>query len=201
MIHKKVILTLLILAACVTLGFAGKSITEVNKKYPPPSEVIHSQNELLTVPYNEGIFFKIKEARCLSQEEIERKLPETYKGMKEWVNGEFIIVTITVRIENTSEKEWIIQPFRESMLTIGEAYSNGLDLTATIEYSGDNMPIKIEAHESKDVLFVYTIIEDSFSEKTWLNLNEQDFYFVFRLYPMIDRVKLHFNNALAPIEA
>jgi hypothetical protein len=187
---RRGILILIVISTCLGLYLITKSIMEVNERYPTPSVTIHSMSDSLSVPNSEGVSFRVKEARCLSKDEIAVILPETYQDMREWAPGDFVAIVLLIDIENTSEKRWTVQPFRESMLSIGKTYSNGLDLPAIIEFSGDDVVVEIEAQESKEVPFIYTVIEPNLSQKTWQDLCEQDFYFVYRLYPAIEKVSL-----------
>lgn len=164
------------------------SFVSLNQKYPAPIRTIHLMSEQVFLPDNPEISFKITKADFLPKEECDLTFPQAIKESGATFK-DYISIVLTLEVNNNTDESWSAHRLRESMLAVGKAYSNGLDLMATIELGEENIT-PIEPNSSQEIKLVYSMKDISFAPNTWRDILLQDYRLVYNLYPSIEEIEL-----------
>lgn len=192
--YKRLVLAIFSLSLICLSGFLiTKGVTSINSAYPAPPVFIESEGESIPVSRTKGVTFTVNDTLALNKEEIQSVLPKSYQS-RVGNFDDFVSIVISISVTNNSNSMQNIDSLRESMLSIGKTYSNGIDLPSTLELSENNADTTIEPHESKDISFVYTVFSNSFPHEIWNSLTENDIYFVHNLYPTINKIRLNVKS-------
>ncbi len=194
--HRRLILVIFSLGLLCLAGFLiARGASIVNSAYPAPPIFVESEGEPVAVNGTEDVTFTVDDAFVLNKGEVQKMMPESYQSKVDSF-GDFASIVVNISITSDSDSEQNIQSLRESMLSIGKTYSNGIDLPSTVEISEESTYTTIGPHESRSVSFVYTILRRSLPQEIWNSLTNQDIYFVHSLHPAINKIKLDVGSNL-----
>lgn len=173
-----------IVVLLVCLGFAIARCVYLNIRYPNPSVQTYEKNEIVTFGNYE---ISLTDWQWSDGEIIHEIYPgyklieidgEEYPTEKERVG--LVEITITKTADDNTKLD-LTEIFFES-----GAWGNQWDIELFTQINPDleKLVFKMDAGETKKIIFPMTMNDTHFSEKDWKNIDNRKFYIVLQYYPI-----------------
>lgn len=172
-------ITICICILCLFI-LAGIFIVKKNKEYASVKEVRYEAD--LGGESARGLYIYDVQNQWFDIEQLKEKYDITEEQVEEMeLEGESKYLLVSMKIENSSEKE-IVMPLSELTLeTLGWCQGIMAELYAVC--TPEDMAVQLEGNTIKEVTLPYVMYDFQFPGKMWKNIENEKFYITEYAYP------------------
>lgn len=187
--NKKHIKLAVIISICVIAVLYVSSYLYINSVFPEGETVIYKQGEMLSYL---GADVVIDDAEFIQKQEIE-KSPELMDIMAVEKDEEMDYKIAVVDITVTNNTDSTLKLSLEYLNLCSIEWAAVIDLETMYYYNGAGVGVELKKGESKQLKLPYSLMELHFSDNTWEQVQDRDYYMVYSLYPVKNMGEVKFR--------